>query len=205
MDRLIKQTEYPALSSYIVSYDHGNAPNPDFNICTLAICKPVIRRCAKVGDIILGLSPKRMGNHIVYCMVIDEIVEWQDYYQRCKNSTDLNNRIPTDKAHNGDCIWVYQGNGSYDWLDSKSGHTREHNENSDLYSGKRVLIGKKYWYLGSNNPTHYIQLPNSHLLVGRGHRKITEQQLIDEFILFFNEELKQRRIHSSGKYGDYFK
>ncbi|MDC2824452.1 hypothetical protein PHA51_00175 [Rodentibacter pneumotropicus] len=204
MERLTKQTDHPALYSYIVSYDYGNAPNPDFHICTLAICKPVIRRCAKVGDIILGLSPKRMGNHIVYCMVIDEIVEWKDYYQRCKNSTDLSNRIPTDKNHNGDCIWLYQENGEYDWLESKSEHTREDDEYRDLYSGKRVLIGRKYWYFGSNSPAYCIQLPNSHLLVGRGHRKITEQQVIDEFILFFNEQLKQRKINSSGKYGNYF-
>lgn len=203
MERLTKQTENPSLYSYIVSYDHGNAPNPDFNICTLAICKPVIRRCAKVGDIVLGLSPKRMGNHIVYCMVIDEIVEWQDYYQRCKNSTDLNHRIPTDKSHNGDCIWIHQENGEYALLESKSGHD-ESCKHRDLYSGKRVLIGRKYWYFGSDHPTHYIQLPNSYLIAGRGHRKITEQQLIDEFILFFNEELKQRGIYSSGKHGNYF-
>ena len=53
MEQLVKLTKTPSLYSYIVSYDHGNAPNPDFNICTLAICKPVIRRCAKVGDIVL--------------------------------------------------------------------------------------------------------------------------------------------------------
>ena len=203
MEQLTKQTENPSLYIYIVSYDHGNAPNPDSNICTLAICKPVIRRCAKVGDIVLGLSPKRMGNHIVYCMVIDEIVEWQDYYQRCKNSTDLNHRIPTDKNHNGDCIWIHQENGEYALLESKSGHD-ESCRHRDLYSGKRVLIGRKYWYFGSNHPTHYIQLPNDHLSVGRGHRKTTEQQLINEFILFFNEELKQRGIHSLGKHGNYF-
>ncbi|MGX3066149.1 Nmad2 family putative nucleotide modification protein [Ursidibacter arcticus] len=204
MERLTKEIEQPSLYSYIVAYDYGNAPNPDFNICTLAICKPVIRRCAKVGDIILGLSPKRMGNHIVYCMVIDEIVEWQNYYQRCKNSTDLNHRIPINNNHNGDCIWIYQENGDYGLLPSKSGHTREDDEYRDLHSGKRVLIGRKYWYFGSNHPCHYIQLPNSHLLTGRGHRKIKEQQIIDEFILFFNEELKQRKIYSSGKYGNYF-
>ena len=30
--------------------DYGFAPNPYFGYCTLATCKPVIRRCAGVGD-----------------------------------------------------------------------------------------------------------------------------------------------------------
>jgi len=32
--------------SYIVAYDSGFAPNPFHGICTLACCKPTIRRTA---------------------------------------------------------------------------------------------------------------------------------------------------------------
>ena len=37
------------LSAYIVSTDAGLAPNPFWGVCTLAVCKPRIRRFAEVG------------------------------------------------------------------------------------------------------------------------------------------------------------
>lgn len=38
------------LFSYIVTHDAGFAPNPFWGYCTLACCKPAIRRTANVGD-----------------------------------------------------------------------------------------------------------------------------------------------------------
>ena len=37
------------LYSYIVAYDGGSAPNPFHEFCTLAICKPGMRRTAEKG------------------------------------------------------------------------------------------------------------------------------------------------------------
>lgn len=34
----------PTLYTYCIPYDDGAAPNPYWGICTLVICKPVIRR-----------------------------------------------------------------------------------------------------------------------------------------------------------------
>jgi Nucleotide modification associated domain 2 len=42
------------LSAYIVRVDSGFAPNPFGHHCTLACCKPTIRRKAEPGDIIVG-------------------------------------------------------------------------------------------------------------------------------------------------------
>ena len=44
------------LYSYILTHDTGFSPNPFFGYCTLACCKPDIRRVAKVGDWIVGLA-----------------------------------------------------------------------------------------------------------------------------------------------------
>jgi hypothetical protein len=38
------------LFSYTIPVDDGAAPNPFRGMCTLAICKPTIRRVAKKGD-----------------------------------------------------------------------------------------------------------------------------------------------------------
>ena len=40
--------------SYVLTYDGGFAPNPFFDVCTLATCKPRIRFKAQVNDLILG-------------------------------------------------------------------------------------------------------------------------------------------------------
>ena len=42
--------------SYIVKRDYGFAPNPFYGYCTLATCKPVIRKHAEIGDIIVGIG-----------------------------------------------------------------------------------------------------------------------------------------------------
>jgi hypothetical protein len=56
------------LYSYIVIHDTGFSPNPFWGFCTLADCKPTIRRTANVDDWIVGLTPKSKGNKIVYAM-----------------------------------------------------------------------------------------------------------------------------------------
>ena len=47
------------LYSYVITRDYGFAPNPFWNICTLATCKPQIREHALKGDWVAGfkLSP----------------------------------------------------------------------------------------------------------------------------------------------------
>jgi len=46
------------LYSYTIPIDDGAAPNPFWGTCTLAICKPAIRRTAKVGNWVVGLGSK---------------------------------------------------------------------------------------------------------------------------------------------------
>ncbi len=45
------------LFSYTIPID-GAAPNPFHGMCSLAICKPAIRRTASSGDWIVGLGPR---------------------------------------------------------------------------------------------------------------------------------------------------
>ena len=46
---------------YVVAKDGGFAPNPFHGVCTLACCKPRIRSRARIGDWVLGLTPKGPG------------------------------------------------------------------------------------------------------------------------------------------------
>ena len=44
---------------YVVDRDFGFAPNPFHGVCTLATCKPAIRKGARVGDWVIGMGGSR--------------------------------------------------------------------------------------------------------------------------------------------------
>jgi hypothetical protein len=70
------------LFSYVVARDYGFAPNPFFGACTLATCKPNIRRAAKVDDWIVGTGSavnNKVGM-IVYAMRVTEIITFNQYW-----------------------------------------------------------------------------------------------------------------------------
>ena len=68
------------LFSYVVASDSGFAPNPFWGVCTLATCKPAIRRTARVGDWVAGLSPRASGNRLVYAMRVAEVMPIDSYF-----------------------------------------------------------------------------------------------------------------------------
>jgi hypothetical protein len=55
----------PSIYRYILTHDHGVAPCPQGGTITLATCKPVIRRCASVGDWVIGFRPGSMERGLV--------------------------------------------------------------------------------------------------------------------------------------------
>jgi hypothetical protein len=70
------------LFSYVVARDYGFAPNPFFNECTLATCKPRIRSVAKVGDWVVGTgsSEQHRTGFLVYAMHVTETMSFNQYW-----------------------------------------------------------------------------------------------------------------------------
>ena len=77
------------LYSYIMTYDTGFAPNPFHGYCTLATCKPTIRKTAQVGDWIIGTGSKKMNTcpgkidrsgYLVYAMRVTEGMTFAEYW-----------------------------------------------------------------------------------------------------------------------------
>ena len=77
----------------------GLFPAPSEGYCTLAGCKPDIRWTAKIGDWIVGLSPKARGNRIIFAMGIDETLDYAAYFLDKRFA----NKIP--EYTNGKVIW----------------------------------------------------------------------------------------------------
>lgn len=67
---------------YVVARDFGFAPNPFHGFCTLATCKPDIRKVAKIGDWIMGVGGSRLKatGRCLYLMEVTETSTFNDYW-----------------------------------------------------------------------------------------------------------------------------
>jgi hypothetical protein len=163
------------LYSYVVTHDTGFSPNPFFGYCTLACCKPSIRRSAKLGDWIVGLTPKSLGSRVVYFMRIDYILPTFDAYWRdrrfARKKPLLRDDIPT---RCGDNIYEPTEDGKY----RQHGKVHSSKDIKRDLGGQRILVSETFTYFGSKA----VKLPPhlSFLVVGRAHKcRFTAEQKND--------------------------
>jgi len=161
------------LFSYIVRSDSGFAPNPYHGYCTLACCKPVIRRNARQGDWVVGISSKKSGNKLIFAMQITESPQtFKEYYTDPRfKSKKPRKRSKQYEFRRGDNIYKPLRNGTFLQLPSNHSNpdgSENHQKKMKDLNGKFVLISNKFWYFGNNMK----KLPDnlSFLIVGRGHR-----------------------------------
>ena len=67
---------------YVVDRDFGFAPNPFHGLCTLATCKPITRRVAKVGDWVIGMGGGRLKatGKCVFAMKVSHRETFDSYW-----------------------------------------------------------------------------------------------------------------------------
>lgn len=148
------------LYSYVVRYDSGFAPNPFYGWCTLATCKPTIRRTAQVGDWVVGTgSGDRLvgrGGHLVYAMQISEIMPFTAYDADPRFSSKKPYRRGSRKQSCGDNIY-YRNPSNTRWLQRDSFHTsadgspRADHVRRDT-GVNRVLVSNRFVYFGGEGP-----------------------------------------------------
>jgi Nucleotide modification associated domain 2 len=188
--------EYPMtrLFSYTIPVDDGAAPNPLHGICTLAICKPTIRRVAKKGDWIAGLGSKDRGldGRLVYAMLVNDAISLEEYDRRAE--TEWPHRIPTISDDPttllGDCIYNFSaGKSPY----QRFGVHGPENRETDL-GGENALIALEFYYFGKNAvPLPRELLPIIHQT--QGHKSNANDSYVPTFEYWI-------RRHEVGKHGD---
>jgi hypothetical protein len=174
------------LFTYTIPVDDGAAPNPFRGMCSLAICKPGIRRVATIGDWVAGLGSKNahsgdLSRRLVYAMRVDEVLSLEKYDRQAGvrwphripdvQSADMSERL-------GDCIYDYSGR-STNPAQRRSVH-RAGNMETDL-SGENALISWDFYYFGN----HAIKLPDDLLPVchqTQGHRSDANAPYVDRFV-----------------------
>lgn len=141
--------------SYIVARDYGFAPNPFWNICTLATCKPDIRKAANIGDWIFGTGSKsnKVSGRLIYAMEVSEKLTFEDYWEDPRFQIKKPRMNGSFKQMYGDNIYHKANDGS--WLQEDSHHAlpdgtiNPKNLKTDT-RGLFVLVSTNFYYFGKS-------------------------------------------------------
>ena len=183
----------PRIYLYKLTTDVGQAPCVQDGLLTLAICKPMIRTTAQVGDLIFGFAADRMSfpsrttdNHLIYIARVDEIFG-RDYY----GSAEFADRM--------DCVYEPAGE-AFAGVRARC-HGPEHLVH-DLGDGPAyrravVLASRDFRYFGkagsSDYKDHFPAVKDAVEGTGRGHRVHHDEVLRRELL-----ELKDLVWESTG-------
>lgn len=167
--------------SYIVAHDGGYSPNPFHGVCTLACCKPKIRRNAKPGDLILGLTGKAKGYRLIYAMRVARKMSFADYWREYPaKRPDMT--APGRLLKSGDNNYEPMPDGGYRQIPCRHSHpdgtedqkAKTHDLGED--GSNQVLIGGRFCYFGAN--AEPLRPDLDFLIAGRGHRcNFTPEQI----------------------------
>lgn len=175
----------PRVYLYKLTSDRGGAPcaveppGGEEPLLTLAICKPAIRRTARPGDRVVGITSHALAKSdgypllsVVYAAVVAEGVEARDYFSEEAEFRDR-----------PDCIYQFhQQNGR----GSHAGRSQLHRGDAHLlkdlgsypyYRNGRVLACRDFRYFGAEAvqiPARLALLRAAAETLGQGHRVYEE-------------------------------
>lgn len=178
------------IHSYVVRYDSGFAPNPFYGYCTLATCKPNIRRYAEIGDWVVGSGSNdrtvRRGGHFVYAMRVTEAMTFDDYGADPRFECKKPYRSGSRKQSCGDNIY-FRASSEAAWQQRDSFHSLPNGMLNPEHVARdtgvnRVLISNDFVYFGGEGPEFPKALKDqqdrSLCKTGRGLTTFDDAQLI---------------------------
>lgn len=182
-----------ALFSYVVARDYGFAPNPFGGVCTLATCKPDIRRDALPGDWVIGTGSathKRTG-HLVFAMQVSEAMTFDAYWSDPRFQFKKPNLSASNKVNFGDNIY-HREHGIWSQLNShhsfEDGAPNPRNIANDTQSD-RMLVGNRYAYWGGDGPVipdHLRNFAGYDLCIVRGYKHHFPDGMEEAFVAWFD-------------------
>jgi hypothetical protein len=151
---LIESNSY--LFTYPITRDFGFAPNPFHGVCTLATCKPRIRKAANVGDWVMGIGGGPLGavnGKCIFLMKVTEKIGFQNYWSEHRFSLKKPLRNGSRVHMLGDNIYHKGLDGS--WIQEDSHHSNpdgsqnQENVKRDTGGSDRVLVSNLFLFFGS--------------------------------------------------------
>ena len=178
------------LFSYVVARDYGFAPNPFHGVCTLATCKPGIRKYAQVGDWIVGTGSKCFGleERLVFFMKTAEVMTYNQYWADPRFYCKRPNLRGSIKQAFGDNIY-HRNEKTGRWMQENSHHslsTGLQNTANIKHDTKvdRVLVGFEFAYWGEAGPRIPSRLRCKGIdlcKIGPGHKCQFPQKFVSLF------------------------
>lgn len=179
------------LFSYVVARDFGFAPNPFFGVCTLATCKPRIRRLAEKGDWVVGTGSKGYGlsGRVVFAMLVDEALRYDQYYVDPRFQSKKPKFQASLKQAFGDNIY-HRHPKTGRWVQDDSHHSfpggrpNPANIRNDTQTD-RVLIAHDFVYWGGLGPIIPKRFRNEaglNILAGRNHKSRFPDAFVGDFV-----------------------
>lgn len=169
------------LFTYCIPIDDGAAPNPYWEICTLNICKPVIRRVANVGDWVVGTGSVKFdcADHVVYAMKVTQKMTMAEYdswvKQYCpEKEADWGNG--DHRRRLGDSIYDF----TTDPPKQRKGVHGSGNVKTDL-GGQCTLLSTHFYYFG-NKPVLLPEDLRPIVKQGQAHRSRSNQPFLSRFV-----------------------
>ena len=143
---------------YVVDRDFGFAPNPFHGYCSLATCKPVIRKTAKIGDWIIGMGGSRLKatGRCIFAMRVTDAISFEEYWSNAAYAEKKPVRNGSSKMMVGDNIY-HRESKTGTWVQRDSHHSNhdgsanEHNVMNDT-KANRVLLSRHFFYFGRLAP-----------------------------------------------------
>lgn len=191
------------LHTYVVLHDSGFAPNPSHGYCTLATCKPNIRKSADVGDWVVGtgsLTKNDPEERLIYAMRVDEVLTYDEYFS--------DERFEAKKPLSGD---DYEENGDNIYYTSSSISGQKHREEdgttyyrTETPNGDELIFTDQSEFVQVRNPNHsYDSIendtrhdPNRNAVLVSSHFWYFGEKLV---LLPNDDHLRRHVIHSYNK------
>lgn len=189
--------------TYVIEHDFGLAPNPFGKYCTLAVCKPKIRKSSKlkIGDWVLGTGSKALEkstgkkgllSKLIYAMQVTERITFNEYWSDPRFQYKKPRMNGSRVTMFGDNFYHTDENGI--WKQEDSAHSMQdgtcnHGHLKKDISGLNVLISEHFYYFGANAPT----IPKEFLVIckeGIGEKKFENIKIADEFINWITVNFK---------------
>lgn len=143
---------------YVVVRDFGFAPNPFHGYCTLATCKPVIRKTAEVEDWVIGMGGARLKatGRCIFAMRVTEKLTFNQYWSSPRLLDKRPVRNGSQKMMVGDNIYYFdEAAGVWHQADSHHSNLDGTINQDNLARDTRadgVLISRHFYYFGRKAP-----------------------------------------------------
>jgi hypothetical protein len=164
---------------YKLTTDDGGAPCVQDGLLSLAICKPMIRGTAEVGNMIFGFAAKSLhaDNRLLYVARVTDKAPSGDYYTTAKF------------ARREDCIYERRGN-RFLWRQGALHHGPTHLAHDlgehPYYAKATVLLSEDFRYFGKKGSddykARYPLIKDALEKLGQGHRVHHDEPLRMELL-----------------------